>query len=108
MLVAKGYAQTYGIYYDDTFVHISQMMATTKTIIVVAASKCQFLNQMNFKNTPLQGELQEEMYIDKLCKQVEEGIVWTKPSPTCMTLKKIQYLIAIGFHMIEANHYFYI
>ena len=65
MLVAKGY-------YDDTFVHISQMMAITKAIIVVAALKCQFLHQMNFKNASLRGELQEDMYIDELCEEVNE------------------------------------
>ena len=37
-LVTKGYAQTYGIDYEETFAHVSKM-ATIHTVIVVVVAK---------------------------------------------------------------------
>ncbi|MCO5578753.1 hypothetical protein L7F22_032598 [Adiantum nelumboides] len=63
-LVAKGYAQTYGIDYKETFALVEQM-ATIHTVIAGAAAKGRFMYQMNVKNAFLQGELQEEVYVEQ-------------------------------------------
>jgi hypothetical protein len=63
-LVAKGYAQTHGIYYEERFALVTKM-ATVKTVIVVAASRGWVLRQMDVKNAFLHGELQEEVYLDQ-------------------------------------------
>ena len=58
MLVAKGYAQTHGIDYEETFAPIAKM-ATICSVIVVAITKGWFVHQMDVKNAFLHGDLLE-------------------------------------------------
>jgi hypothetical protein len=62
-LVAKGYAQTYGIDYEETYSLVAKM-TTVKAIIVMAATKGWSLHQMNVKNVFLHGDLREEVYME--------------------------------------------
>ncbi len=62
-LVAKGYAQTYGIDYEETYSPIAKM-TTVRAIIAMATAKGWSLHQMDVKNAFLHGNLQEEMYIE--------------------------------------------
>jgi hypothetical protein len=55
-LVAKRYAQTHGIDYEETFVHVAKM-ATMRTVITMATSRGWVLHQMDVKNAFLHGEL---------------------------------------------------
>ena len=60
----KGYAQTYGIDYDETFAPAAKM-AIVRSVITVAATKGWFMHQMDVKNAFLHGELQEEVYVEQ-------------------------------------------
>jgi hypothetical protein len=55
-LVAKGYAQTYGIDYEKTYSPIAKM-TTVRVIIAMAAPKRWSLHQMDVKNVFLHGDL---------------------------------------------------
>ena len=61
-LVAKGYAQTHCVDYEETFAPVVKMM-TIRTMIALATAKGWHLHQMDVKNTFLQGELDEEVYM---------------------------------------------
>ncbi len=63
-LVAKSYAQTYGIDYEETFSPVAKM-TIVKAIIVMAVVKGWSLHQMDVKNVFLHGDLQEEVYMEQ-------------------------------------------
>jgi len=60
ILVAKGYAQIYGIEYEETYSPIAKM-TTLRTIIVVVVATRWSLHQMDVNNDLLHGDLQKEM-----------------------------------------------
>jgi hypothetical protein len=90
-LVCKGYAQVEGVYFEETFSPVSRMEAI-KMILAYACSKRIKVYQMDVKSTFLNGELEEEVYIEqpegfllsergRLCLQIEEISVWTQAIP---------------------------
>jgi len=60
ILVAKGYAQIYGIEYEETYNPVAKM-TTLRTIIVMLVAKGWSLHQMDVNNAFLHGDLQKEM-----------------------------------------------
>ncbi len=62
-LVAKGYAQTYGIDYEETYSPIAKM-TTVRAIITIAVAKGWSLHQMDVKKVFIHGNLQEEVYME--------------------------------------------
>jgi hypothetical protein len=54
--IAKGYAQTYGIDYEETYSPVAKM-TTIRAIIAMAATKGWSLYQMDVKNVFLHGDL---------------------------------------------------
>jgi hypothetical protein len=63
-LIAKGYAQTYGIDYEETYSPVAKM-TTVRAIIAMATIKGWSLHQMDVKNVFLHGDLQEEVYMEQ-------------------------------------------
>ena len=62
-LVAKGYTQTYGVDYQETFVSITKMNVA-KFLLSLVAHFDWNLQQFNLKNTFLHDEIDEEIYTE--------------------------------------------
>ena len=61
-LVAKGFTQEYGIDYEETFAPVARISSVRALLVVAVASKYDFF-QMDVKNTFLNGDLNEEVYM---------------------------------------------
>ena len=71
-LVVKGYAQTYGVDYSDTFSPIAKM-TYVRLFISLAATHNWDLHQLDIKNVFLHGDLQEEVYMEQPPGFVAQG-----------------------------------
>jgi hypothetical protein len=76
--VAKGYSQTYGVDYDETFAPMAKMN-TIRTLISIAAINKWKLFQMDVKNAFLHGDLQEEFYME-----IHLGLVHKRHTVKCV------------------------
>ena len=117
-LVVKGYAQTYGIDYEETFSPVARM-ATVRAVIAMAASKGWSLHQMDVKNAFLHGDLQEEVYMEQppgyvhavhpefVCR-LKKALYGLKQAPRAWSDKIGQYLVTIGFQISKADFSLYV
>ena len=71
-LMAKGYAQTYGVNYSDTFSPITTM-TSVRLSISLATTYNWDLHQLDIKNVFLHGDLQEEVYMEQPQGFVAQG-----------------------------------
>ena len=70
--MAKGYAQTYGVDYSDTFSPIAKM-TSIRLFISLAATHNWDLHQLDIKNAFFHGDLQEKVYMDQPLGFVAHG-----------------------------------
>ncbi len=87
-LVAKDYAQTYGMDYEETYNPVAKM-TIIRTIIAMAVAKGWSLHQMDVKNDFLHGDLREEKHGTTM-EQPPGYVDQTRPNLVCR-LKKILY-----------------
>jgi hypothetical protein len=84
-LVVKGYAQRKGIDYDEVFAPVARL-DTVRLLIALAADKGWEMHHLDVKSAFLNGDLQEEVYV-----QQPEGFVKTGSEPQVLKLKKALY-----------------
>jgi hypothetical protein len=84
-LVCKGYTQVEGIEFEETFSPVSRMEAII-LILAYACSKNIKVYQMDVKSTFLNGDLEEEVYIEK-----PEGFQLSENENYVCRLKKALY-----------------
>ena len=116
--IAKGYTQTHGVDYEETFAPVAKI-TTMRTIIAVAAAKGWHLHQMDIKNAFLQGELEEEVYkvqppgfesrtYLKVVCWLKKPLYGLKQAPRDWHSKITQYIHQIVFRMSKFDNCLYV
>ena len=120
-LVAKGYAQRYGIDYQDTFAPVAKIN-TIRIIISIAANRDWPLQQFDVKNAFLNGDLEEEVYMElplevkngssckgEVCK-LKKSLYGLKQPPRAWfgrfstTMKEFGYKQSNSYHTLFIKH----
>ena len=104
-LVAKGFSQSFGIDYEETFSPVVRF-TSIRSLLAVAAQKRLKVHQMDVVTAFLNGVLEEEIYMDQAEGFEQEGdkvyrlkksIYGLKQSPRCWNIELRNYLTSIGF-----------
>jgi len=113
-LVARGYSQTYGIDYDETFAPVAKM-GTVRILISCAANFGWPLHQLDVKNAFLHGDLQEEVYMEippgfskdgiaeKVCR-LKKSLYGLKQSPRAWFDRFRCALCGMGYKQCNGDH----
>jgi hypothetical protein len=117
-LVCKGYAQIEGIDFEETFAPVARMEAI-RFLLAYACSKNVKVYQMDAKSSFLNGELEEEVYIeqpegfqlsentDYVCK-LNKALYGLKRAPRAWYSSLDKYLQQAGFIKGSADNNLYI
>ena len=114
-LVAKGYTQTYGIDYIDTFAHVAKIN-TIRVLLSLTTNLDWSLQQFDVKNTFLHGELSEEVYMylppgcmipevhcRKVCK-LKKSLYGLKQSLRAWFGGFTKSMRSFGYHQSNSDH----
>ncbi|GJU37419.1 putative RNA-directed DNA polymerase [Tanacetum coccineum] len=112
-LVAKGYTQTYGIDYEETFAPVAKIN-TIRILISLAANQEWPLHQFDVKNAFLNGNLEEEVYMElppgvmnsekgKVCK-LKKALYGLKQSPRAWFGRFTKSMKAFGYRQSNSDH----
>ena len=112
--MAKGYAQTYGVDYFDTFSPVAKM-TYVRLFISLAATYKWDLHQLDIKNVFFHGDLQEEVYMEqplgfvtqgeirKVCR-LRKSLYGLKQSPRAWFGKFSQAVEEFGIQKSKSDH----
>ncbi|RVW68794.1 Retrovirus-related Pol polyprotein from transposon RE1 [Vitis vinifera] len=114
-LLAKGYTQTYGIDYTETFAPVAKIN-TVRVLLSLAANLDWPLQQFDVKNVFLHGELSEEVYMDlppgcmvlekqcqKVCK-LKKSLYGLKQSLRAWFGRFTKSMRAFGYRQSNSDH----
>jgi len=116
-LVAKGYTQREGLDYHETFSPVAKMV-TIRTVLTLAASYGWDLSQMDVNNAFLQGDLNEDIYMNlplglqrqgenKVCK-LRKSLYGLKQASRQWNIKFTEALLAAGYIQSAHDHSLFI
>ena len=106
-LVAKGYSQQEGIDYDETFAHVARL-ESIRMFLVYAAHKKFKVFQMDVKSAFLNGELDEEVFVEQPpgfvdprfpnhVYRLDKALYGLKQAPRAWYETLAQFLLESGF-----------
>ena len=112
--MAKGYTQTYGIDYSETFSPVAKI-DTIRVIFSIAANKDWPLYQFDVKNAFLHGEIEEEVYMhappgfsDEFAPgegcRLKKALYGLKQSPRAWFGKFTSAMKKFGYEQNHSNH----
>ena len=112
-LVAKGFAQTYGIDYDETFSPVVRF-SSIRALLAFAVQNNMLIHQMDVVTVFLSGKLDEEIYMhqpdgyviqgkENLVCRLKKPFYGLKQSPWCWNTVFQQYKESIGFEQSPAD-----
>ena len=107
-LVTKGYSQQVGIDYDETFAPVARLEAI-RIFLAYAAHKKFKVFQMDVKNSFLNGELEEEVYVEQPSEfvdskfpnhvyRLDKALYGLKQAPRAWYETLSQFLLENGFN----------
>ncbi|KAH9717292.1 retrovirus-related pol polyprotein from transposon RE1 [Citrus sinensis] len=113
-LVAKGFTQSYGIDYQETFAPVVKLN-TIRVLLSLATNFDWSLHQLDIKNAFLNGDLEEEVYIEvphgiesshiksKVCKLLK-SLYGLKQSPRAWFGRFAKFVTKCGYKQCQSNH----
>ena len=113
-LVAKGFTQSYGIDYQETFAPVAKLN-TVRVLLSLAANLDWSLHQLDVKNAFLNGDLEEEVYMDipaglettsnfnKVCR-LRKSLYGLKQSPRAWFERFTTVVKGYGFVQCQSDH----
>ncbi|KAL0359323.1 UNVERIFIED_CONTAM: Retrovirus-related Pol polyprotein from transposon RE1 [Sesamum angustifolium] len=112
-LVARGFSQSYGLDYEETFSPVANMV-TVRSIFSLAANKNWKIWQLDVKNAFLYGELDREVLMEQPPGFVSEefpthvcllkkALYGLKQAPRAWYGKVAQYFIFCGFRVADSD-----
>ncbi|XP_040948287.1 uncharacterized protein [Gossypium hirsutum] len=111
-LVAKGFTQTYGLDYNETFAPVAKLN-TARVLLSLAANLDWHLTQLDVKNAFLNGELNEEVYMDfppgfeenkdQVCK-LKKSLYGLKQSPRAWFSRFAKAMTSRNYIKGQADH----
>jgi hypothetical protein len=116
-LVVKGYAQHQGIDYDEVFAPVARM-ETIRLVLAVAAQKGWQVHHMDVKTAFLNGDLQEEVYVEQpfgfirlnqehKVLRLSKALYGLHEAPRAWNQKLHSKLCVLGFVRSESDHAIY-
>jgi len=117
-LVVKGYAQRHGIDYDEVFAPVARL-DSVRLLIALAAHEGWEVHHMDVKSAFLNGDLQEEVYVEQPAGFVITGkehkvfklrkaLYGLHQAPRAWNAKLDDTLLSLGFRRSPSEHAIYI
>ncbi|RVW48104.1 Retrovirus-related Pol polyprotein from transposon RE1 [Vitis vinifera] len=113
-LVARGFTQSYGIDYQETFAPVAKLN-TIRILLSLAVNQDWCLQQLDIKNAFLNGDLEEEVYMEippgfeesmaknQVCK-LQKSLYGLKQSPRAWFDRFTKAVLKLGYKQGQADH----
>jgi hypothetical protein len=117
-LVVKGYAQRHGIDYDEVFASVAQL-DSVRLLITLTAHEGWEVHHMDVKSAFLNGDLQEEVYIEQLAGfivagkehkvlKLQKALYWLHQAVRAWNVKLDDTLLSLSFRRTSLEHAIYV